>query len=91
LTEERHAGQGKAVIKRAQTGKRVEICVQEQLDPGWAEWLEGFTITHCEEGETLIAGSVSDQAALYGLIARLRDLGVKLISVRFGEEDEAAV
>ena len=65
--------------------KRVEIRLKEHLDEGWAEWLEGFTITHTEQGESILRGSVPDQAALYGLMAKLRDLGVKLLSVSFGE------
>jgi hypothetical protein len=63
----------------------VEIRVQGHLDPGWADWLEGFTIQHLEEDATLLAGTVSDQAAIYGLIAKLRDLGLVLISVRYGD------
>ena len=63
--------------------QRVEIRVQEHLDKQWAEWLEGFTITHTDQDETILCGSVSDQAAMYGIIAKLRDLGVKLISVNF--------
>jgi len=59
----------------------VEIRVEGHLDPTWGDWLEGFTLTHSQEGETLLVGQVKDQAALYGLISKLRDLGVKLISV----------
>ena len=65
--------------------QQVEIRVEDHLDPTWAEWLDGFTLTHTEEGETILTGEVKDQAALYGLIAKLRDLGVKLISVNSGE------
>ncbi|MFN2152664.1 MAG: hypothetical protein ACK2T5_13760 [Anaerolineales bacterium] len=63
----------------------IEIRIEGHLDPAWADWLEGFTIQHLEENVTLLTGTVSDQAALYGLIAKLRDLGVKLISVNFGD------
>lgn len=63
--------------------QRVEIRVKEHLDKNWAEWLGDFTITHVEPHETILLGSVPDQAALYGLIARLRDLGVDLIAVNF--------
>lgn len=61
--------------------QQVEIRVEGHLDLNWADWLEGFTLIHAEGCETLLMGRVEDQAALYGLIARLRDLGVKLISV----------
>ncbi len=75
-------------MKRAQRAQSVEIRVQERLDPAWAEWLEGFTLEYCGDNETVIRGVAADQAALYGLIARLRDLGVKLISVNYGAPTE---
>ncbi len=65
--------------------QRVEICIEGHLDQTWADWLDGFTLTHTEGGETILTGKVMDQAALYGLIAKLRDLGVKLLSVKSGE------
>jgi hypothetical protein len=65
---------------------RVEIRVQGHLDENWTEWLDGFTLTHTEQDETVLMGGVKDQSALFGLIAKLRDLGVKLISVNFGEQ-----
>ena len=65
--------------------QRVEIRIESHLDRAWAEWLDGFTLTHTKEGETILTGEVKDQAALYGLIAKLRDLGVKLVSVKSGE------
>lgn len=61
--------------------QRVEIHVQGHLDENWADWLDGVTLTYSQQGETVLAGQVQDQAALYGLIAKLRDLGVRLISV----------
>ncbi len=64
--------------------QRVEIRVEGHLDPSWADWLDGFTLGHTNQGETVLTGDVKDQAALYGLIAKLRDLGVKLVSVRSG-------
>jgi hypothetical protein len=56
------------------------IRIKGLLDPGW-EWLEGFTVTHLEPGETIISGPVVDQAALHGLIARIRDLNLTLLAV----------
>ena len=64
---------------------QVEIRVAGHLDPDWADWLEGFTITHLENDQTLLTGTSSDQASLFGLIGKLRDLGLKLISVHYGE------
>ena len=61
--------------------KRVEIRVKGQLDKEWSEWLEGMTITHDTHGETTLNGVVADQSALYGLLSKLRDLGLELIKV----------
>lgn len=63
---------------------RVEIRLEGHLDTSWADWLNGFTFTHTESQTTILTGEVTDQSALYGLIAKLRDLGVKLIAVYFG-------
>ena len=65
--------------------QRVEIRVEGHLDLTWAEWLDGFNLAHTEQDETVLTGKVKDQAALYGLIAKLRDLGAKLISVNSRE------
>ena len=62
----------------------VEIRVQGHLDKAWFEWFEGFSITHLDGDQTLLSGTVHDQADLYGLIAKLRDLGARLISVNYG-------
>jgi len=63
----------------------VEIRIAGHIDPTWADWLEGFTITHLAGEQTLLSGTVSDQSALYGLIAKLRDLGAVLITVHYGD------
>ena len=61
--------------------QQIEIRVKGQIDQDWSDWLDGLTITHTERGETVLAGSVRDQAALRGLLDRLADLGLQLISV----------
>jgi hypothetical protein len=61
---------------------RYRIEVKEQLDTHWAAWFDGMTISHTAEGSTLLEGLVVDQAALYGLIRKLRDLGLSLIAVQ---------
>ena len=58
-----------------------EIRVQGQLDSHWSTWFEGLTLTPLGNGETLIAGPIQDQAALHGILAKIRDLGLQLISV----------
>ena len=60
---------------------QVEIRTEGYLDEQWSEWLADLKVTHNEQNETILAGRIADQAALYGLITRLRDLGIKLISV----------
>jgi len=59
----------------------VEIRVKGQLDEHWSDWFEDLTITHTDQDETILSGTVVDQAALYGLLAKLRDLGLPLLSV----------
>ena len=61
---------------------QVEIVIRSEIDPRWSDWLEGLTITPSGRGETILTGAVVDQSALYGLIARLRDLGLPLASIR---------
>jgi hypothetical protein len=61
---------------------RYELRVQGVLDPGWAAWFEGLQVSSDDRGETPIAGPVTDQAALHGLLAKIRDLGLPLLSVR---------
>lgn len=58
-----------------------EIRLQGHLDERWGSWFDGMTIEPEADGVTLMRGRVADQAALHGLLARLRDLGVPLISV----------
>ena len=57
-----------------------QIRIAGQLGSGWADWFEGLTIA-LDGGDTLITGPVSDQAALHGLLRRVRDLGLPLVSV----------
>ena len=57
-----------------------EIRVKGHLSPQWVGWFEGLTIT-LDDGDTLLTGSVIDQAALHGLLKKVRDLGMPLLSV----------
>lgn len=63
-----------------------EIRVEGQLKPFWSEWLEGMTITPLETGESLLAGTLADQAALHGLLNRIRDMNLKLVCVEKKKE-----
>jgi hypothetical protein len=67
--------------------QRVEIRVKGRLDEHWSGWFEGLTITHTEQDQTIFLGAVVDQAALYGLLFKLRDLGLSLISVMVQETE----
>ncbi|MCD4788616.1 MAG: hypothetical protein K8R37_01350 [Bacteroidales bacterium] len=64
-----------------------QIKVKGRLGSQWCDWFEGMTITS-EEGVTTITGKVADQAALHGLLIRVRDLGLPLISVKRVEPDQ---
>jgi len=68
--------------------QRVEIRVQGQIDEHWSEWFEGLTVTPTEEGDTLLTGVVVDQAALHGLLTKVRDLELSLLSVNAAEIGE---
>ena len=58
-----------------------EIRLKGHLDDKWADWFEGLTITRADNGETLLRGAVVDQAALHGVLRKVRDLGLPLIAV----------
>lgn len=58
-----------------------QIRIEGHLRSGWTDWFEGLTLTFEENGNTLITGPVVDQAALHGLLRKVRDLGIPLLSV----------
>jgi len=60
-----------------------EIIVKGHLDISWSGWFEGLTVTHNDKGETMLSGQIRDQAALYGIIAKVRDMGLFLILVKY--------
>ncbi len=59
-----------------------EIRLRGCLSPTWSDWFEGMAVSHDEEGNTLLTGPVVDQAALFGLLDKIRDLGLPLLAVR---------
>ena len=66
-----------------------EIRVKGHLGERWSEWFDGLEITNLEDGEALLSGEIMDQAALHGVLAKVRDLGLPLLavtSVRRAEE-----
>jgi len=66
-----------------------QIRIKGYLGPKWIDWFEGLTITLEKDGDTLLTGPVVDQAALYGLLKKVRDLGLPLVSVMGVEPDQA--
>jgi hypothetical protein len=59
-----------------------EIRVNGVLGSGWSAWFDGLQVTSDQHGQTTIAGPVADQAALHGLLAKVRDLGLEMLAVR---------
>jgi len=66
-----------------------QIRIKGYLGPKWIDWFEGLVITLEEDGNTLLTGPVIDQAALHGLLKKVRDLGMPLISVSPAESGQA--
>ena len=64
-----------------------QIRVKGNLDGKWSDWFDDFTVTPQANGETLMTGPVADQSALHGLLAKIRDLGLPLLSVKRVEDD----
>lgn len=68
--------------------QKVEIKVTGHIDEQWSEWLGGLEIHHFGPNQTILSGNIPDQAALYGIIARLRDLGLQLNAIHSNDVDK---
>ena len=66
-----------------------QIRIKGHLGSQWTDWFEGLSITLEEDGDTLLTGPVIDQAALHGLLKKVRDLGLPLVSVSPVEPGQA--
>jgi hypothetical protein len=67
----------------AQPPARYRIRIRGHLDPSWSAWFDSLTVTRADDGTTELVGPLVDQAALFGLLARLRDLGATLLLVEY--------
>ena len=65
------------------------IRIKGHLDPRWSEWFEGLTVIRVEPGETILSGRLSDQAALHGVLTKIRDLNLTLLSVTRTEPERS--
>ena len=68
-----------------------EIRIKGHLDARWSDWFDALSFTHASDGTTIIHGLVADQAALHGLLAKVRDLGLPLVAVTRCEPRRAGV
>ena len=68
-------------MRKMHEPEHYEIRIKGHLDDRWAAWFEGLTLTLEDNGDTLLTGPVVDQAALHGLLKKVRDLGMPLVSV----------
>ena len=68
--------------KKSQTPNQgFEIHIKENLSPNWMNWFDDYALTVTPNGESILAGAITDQSALHGLLAKIRDLNLTLISV----------
>ena len=63
--------------------KKVEIIVKSRLDPGWSEWFDNLDIIRLGSNKTVIMGTLEDMAAFYGLLDKIKNLGLHLVSVKY--------
>ena len=66
---------------------RYELRIDGHLDEHWSAWFGGLVLTHADDGTTTLRGPVTDQAELHGLLAKVRDLGATLLSVKTIDTD----
>ena len=66
---------------RSSDPSRYEIRLGGHLEPRWADWFDGMTLAHADDGTTVLTGPALDQAALHGVLGKVRDLGLPLLMV----------
>jgi hypothetical protein len=71
------------------TDRYYQISIQGHLDPHWSNWFDGLRITHEVNGTTTLAGLLADQAALHGVLAKVRNLGLSLLAISMVATNES--
>jgi hypothetical protein len=79
MTEPRDPREGRPEVGR------YEIRIRGHLETRWAAWFDGMTLSHEPDGSTVLRGAVIDQSALHGLLQKVRDIGLPLVSVAYVE------
>jgi hypothetical protein len=77
-----------AISKNRRPKKDYQFVVKGCLKPHWSEWFEDMKINNTADGNAIISGPLNDQAAVHGIIAKIRDLGLQLLSFRCLDEEE---
>ena len=75
-------------MKQSKSSRMYQIKIKGYLGDDWTDWFGGLSISHDETGNTILSGIVVDQAQLYGLLKRIRDVGAELISVNLINEED---
>jgi hypothetical protein len=75
-------------LQHEPAGEIYEIKLKGHLDESWADWFDGMAFTHECDGTTTLTGEIIDQAALHGLLKKIRDLGLPLLSINRVEPDQ---
>ena len=75
-------------MKNSSNQQQYQIQIKGHLPESWSDWFDGLSLTQNPDGVTVITGTFSDQAALFGMLWRIRDLGIPLLSVRFIKNKE---
>jgi hypothetical protein len=83
--------QGRGSTNDRHEAGRYEIRLEGHLDGRWSSWFDGLSLTRQDDGTTVIHGRVADQAALHGLLQKVRDIGLPLVSITCLEPDRPGV
>ena len=78
-------------LQQEPAGEIYEIKLKGHLNESWADWFDGMAFTHESDGTTMLTGAIFDQAALHGLLKKIRDLGMPLLAVNRLDLDQLDV